>query len=287
MNRAKNLLKRWLPERLIGAMGNTSRMVNCFITDIADKFTGRRNELTPSKRQSLSIGTGDFNEIGKKIFHHLVQLCQLKPHERVLDVGCGIGRAAVPLTQYLKQPGSYEGFDIVPENIHWCQEKITPKFPHFKFQVVDVFNSVYNPKGRTTGENYQFPFQSSSFDVIFLTSVFSHMLPEELENYLKEISRLLKPGGRCLITYFLLNSESLDHLKLGKSSILFDHDYGIYRLTSKLKPEAAVAYQENFIAGLYKKYGLQIKHPIHYGAWCGRPNGMDYQDIIIAYRQEN
>ena len=41
-------------------------------------------------------------------------------------------------------------------------------------------------------------------DVAFLTSVFTHMLPEDVEHYLDELARVLKPGGRTLITWFLL-----------------------------------------------------------------------------------
>lgn len=277
------MLKKWLPEKFISILGKTSREMSCMITSM--KGWGRqKDEWTPSKRQMFSVGTGDFKQIGKNIVNHLIHLCQLKHNERILDVGCGVGRAAIPLTQYLTQSGSYEGFDIIPENIHWCKEKISSKFPHFQFQIADIFNSVYHPQGSTLGEKYQFPFPSASFDVVFLTSVFTHMLPAELENYLKEISRVLKPGGRCLITYFLLNSESLNHLKLGKSQISFEYDHGSYCLTSQSKPEAAVAYREEFITSLYHQYHLQIKNPIHYGKWYGNPQGVDYQDMIIAYR---
>jgi len=44
------------------------------------------------------------------------------------------------------------------------------------------------------------------------------MFTPDMENYLKEISRVLKPGGRCFITYFLLNNESEKLIKTGKSS---------------------------------------------------------------------
>ena len=47
----------------------------------------------------------------------------------VLDVGCGIGRMAIPLARYLNTDGKYEGFDIIPENIAWCQRAITPRYP--------------------------------------------------------------------------------------------------------------------------------------------------------------
>ena len=36
----------------------------------------------------------------------------LKPEHRVLDIGCGVGRVALPLTRYLTS-GTYDGFDIV------------------------------------------------------------------------------------------------------------------------------------------------------------------------------
>ena len=48
----------------------------------------------------------------------------------MLDVGCGTGRMAVPLTGYLSDE-EYEGFDLMPEVIEWCQENITPDIPTF------------------------------------------------------------------------------------------------------------------------------------------------------------
>ena len=68
------------------------------------------------------------------------------PHERVLEVGCGIGRMAVPLTGYLSG-GEYEGFDGMPKAIEWCQENISSEYPKFRFQVADVYNKKYNLRG--------------------------------------------------------------------------------------------------------------------------------------------
>jgi len=36
----------------------------------------------------------------------------------------------VPLTGYLSDE-EYEGFDLMPEAIEWCQENITPDIPTF------------------------------------------------------------------------------------------------------------------------------------------------------------
>lgn len=37
----------------------------------------------------------------------LIEIGGLKPHDRVLDIGCGIGHVAIRLTNYLKDNGSY------------------------------------------------------------------------------------------------------------------------------------------------------------------------------------
>jgi 2-polyprenyl-3-methyl-5-hydroxy-6-metoxy-1,4-benzoquinol methylase len=56
----------------------------------------RRDPLTPPKGREL-FGSGDFNQVGEEYFRYFVQLGGLEPHERVLDVGCGIGRMACRL----------------------------------------------------------------------------------------------------------------------------------------------------------------------------------------------
>ena len=49
-----------------------------------------------------------------------IDLGGLKPEHRVLDIGSGIGRVAIPLTEYLNEKGSYEGFDVVELGVNWC-----------------------------------------------------------------------------------------------------------------------------------------------------------------------
>jgi ubiquinone/menaquinone biosynthesis C-methylase UbiE len=49
---------------------------------------------------------------------------------------------------------------------------------------------------------YPFPFADSSFDFVYLVSVFTHMLPADMEHYLSEISRVLKPAAKCAVSFF-------------------------------------------------------------------------------------
>ncbi|MFH1228333.1 MAG: class I SAM-dependent methyltransferase [Planctomycetota bacterium] len=233
----------------------------------------------------IFVGDGDFKKTGQEFFRYFVDIGGLKPDEKVLDAGCGIGRMAVPLAKYLDKRGGYEGFDIAADGIDWCRKRITPSYPNFNFRVADVFNKSYNPQGKYQASEYRFPYEDKSFDFIFLTSVFTHMLPRDMENYLSEISRVLKKGGRCFITFFLLNAESEKLIGAKSSSLDFKYDLGGCRTVNKEAPEFAVAYGEGFIRELARKYGLNVREPIHYGAWCGRKDFLSYQDIIIAAKE--
>lgn len=59
----------------------------------------------------LVQGIGGAWWIGEHFLGHFRNLCDLKPGEVVLDVGCGVGRMAVPLTGFLSPKGRYEGFE--------------------------------------------------------------------------------------------------------------------------------------------------------------------------------
>jgi len=273
----RNIIKQFIPKMIRPIM----LRIYYFAVDTIDLLLGRRDELIPPKRK-IFVGDGDFKTIGEEFLQYFIELGELKTNERVLDVGCGIGRMAVPLTRYLDERGSYEGFDIVADGINWCRKKISPKYPNFHFQLADVFNKNYNLGGRHKASEYKFPYENKSFDFVFLTSVFTHMLPQDMENYFREIARVLKRDGRCLITFFLLNKESLQLINAGKSTLDFKYEFEEFRTIDNHVLEAAVCYDEAFIFGLYERYGLKIKQPIRYGQWCGRSNFLSYQDIIMA-----
>ena len=236
-------------------------------------------------KSMIFVGGGNFKKIGEEFKSYFIELANLQPSDHVLDVGCGIGRMAIPLTNYLSKEGGYWGFDIVKKGIEWCQSRISPKFNNFHFQHSDVYNKHYNPKGNIQAQNFQFYFDDEFFDFVFLTSVFTHLLPSDLENYLSEISRVLKPGGKCLITFFLLNEESETLISLGRSTLDFSHKMQGFKTTNEKDPEAAIAYDEKSIIRLFEKHKLRIIQPIHYGSWCKRDNFLSYQDIIVGVKE--
>jgi len=273
-------LKRQLLRLLPFSTKLALRRIYYFPNDLVDRLKGR-DSLTPPQGM-IYIGTGDFKEIGDNFKHYFIELANLQPNERVLDLGCGIGRMAVPLTNYLTQEGEYWGFDIVNKWIAWCKKHISSRFGNFHFQYVDLYNKIYNPKAKVKAIDFRFPFSDDYFDFVFLTSVFTHMLPSDLEHYLSEVSRVLKQGGRCLITFFLLNDESRHLIRTGRSNFDFKHKIEGCLTVDANEPEFALAYNENIVRGLFARYQLQIIEPIHFGSWCERATFLDFQDIIVA-----
>ncbi len=253
---------------------------------IVGKIPFRRNIVSPPKNK-IFVGNGDFRKIGNEFFRYFIKFGKLKPTEKILDVGCGIGRMAVPLTKFLDKKTVYEGFDIVVDGIDWCKKEISSKFPNFHFQLADIYNKAYNPAGKNKASEYRFPYENEYFDFVFLTSVFTHMLPADMDHYISEIARVLKKDGRCFITFFLLNEESLRLLDGGKSTIAFKHVVETFRVDNIDVPEGAVAYRESDIIELLKKYGLHTEQSARYGSWCGRKKFTSYQDIVLATKRGN
>jgi SAM-dependent methyltransferase len=269
------VLVRWLPRPPL------QRLRYLLLVPLAgvDVLLGRRRDLVPPRYLDF-VGAGGFEAIGDEFLQYFVDVGGLRPQDRVLDVGCGVGRMARPLTKYLTT-GSYEGFDIVSRGIRWCQKHITSRYPNFCFHVADIHNRKYNPKGRFPPLEYRFPFKDSEFDFTFLTSVFTHMLRKEMEHYLAEVSRTLRPGGKCFITFFLLNEESQNLLRSGLSSLNFRFSLDGCSSIDKRVPEDAVAFEEAYIRALYRELGF-AGETVRYGAWCGRKDYLSYQDVLVA-----
>lgn len=213
----------------------------------------------------------------------LIQRTRLLPGETFLDVGCGNGGVARALTTYLDANGRYEGLDIAAESIGWLQERYR-RYPNFRFTHSSVYNKMYNPGGTSTPLDYRFPYPDNSVDVVLLKSVFTHMLPADVRHYLAEISRVLRPGGRALITYFLLNSESERFIAAGRDVMSMPHiwnqDAGC-RVAVLEMPEQATAHDEQRIRHFYAEAGLTICD-VAFGNWCGRPSLLGLQDMIIG-----
>jgi SAM-dependent methyltransferase len=97
----------------------------------------------------------------------------------VLDFGCGCGR----VTRYFRDfPGAVAGSDLSAEAIAWCRENL----PFGRFE--------------TNGLAPPLAFDDDSFDLVYALSVFTHLTADLQLAWRDELRRVLRPGGRLLIT---------------------------------------------------------------------------------------
>ena len=233
---------------------------------------------------SIFVGDGDYRAIGAEFLGHLVRLGGILPDDRVLDVGSGIGRIAVPLTQYLTQAGAYWGVDPVTEGVAWCRERITSVYDNFRFDTIDVAHHIYNPKGAIKGEALRLPFEPESFDFIFMVSVATHLPPREIAAFVREARRLLAPGGRLFITAFVLDETAQRALPQRDPRLQFKREgEGPAWLVDRTAPLGAVGFDDGFFERLIKGFGLSLCLK-SLGHWRGQP-AAHYQDILVAEKK--
>jgi cyclopropane fatty-acyl-phospholipid synthase-like methyltransferase len=252
--------------------------------DLYEGVTRKRGSMIPP-RGMIFIGSGDFEQQGVHLLDLLKKQAGLKPESRVLDVGCGIGRLAIPLTAYLNGQGSYDGFDIVKKGIDWCQAKISSRYANFRFKHIDLKNDLYNLKTADEAKDFVFPYEADTFDCIVLTSVFTHMMPSDVDNYLGQIARVMKRDGKCLATFFLLNAEIKRKIALNETKFDFKHTFEGYSLMDKKVKEANIAFEEQYLEMLLNKHGLEVEM-CSYGAWSNNPDALDFQDVLVLTKKQ-
>jgi len=124
---------------------------------------------------------GEFDAMG--VLERELLIAQgLRPDSDVVDVGCGSGRLALPLSEYLT--GSYLGTDVVPDLLDYAR-KIVDR-PDWRFE---------------PAVELSIPAADASADVVCFFSVFTHLLHEESYRYLEEARRVLRPGGKVVFSF--------------------------------------------------------------------------------------
>jgi SAM-dependent methyltransferase len=231
---------------------------------------GRRDPLVPPRRLQAD-GGGDFVDTGDEFLGHFTELAGLEPHERVLEVGCGIGRMARPLTAFLDERGSYAGFDVDAVGVGWCQ----PRYPErFAFAHVRVEKA----------SEFTFPFDDASFGFAFATRALTQLLEEEARRFAAEIARVLEPGGRALLTWFVLDDESRAAIRDERAKLRFLQPDAHVAVLRDEQPDDAVAYDEAWVRATLADAGLRVRDPgVHRGSWRARP-GRSFQDLVVADR---
>jgi SAM-dependent methyltransferase len=211
--------------------------------------------------------------VGEQMMKEVCAFCDLTPDQDVLEIGCGAGIVALPLRSYLNT-GKYTGIDIHGPSIAWCQASLGDD--QFRFVLLDIKNEFYNPDGSIEATKTRFPFTDNEFDVVFLISVLTHLFPVEVENYLAEIARVMKPSGRCLATML-----TRDRYQAGKSKFRLNHSVSDDCMCADPKqPAKALAFSSSLIRQMAENRGLRIKKMAP-GSWDGVTHAPYLHDMYV------
>jgi ubiquinone/menaquinone biosynthesis C-methylase UbiE len=111
----------------------------------------------------------------------------LKVGESVLDVGCGTGTLAIAAKSHVGFAGKVYGVDVSPEMIARARKKAKKAAADIAFENAFVEN---------------LPFPDATFDVVLSTTMLHHLPDTARRQCLREVGRVLKPGGRLLAVDF-------------------------------------------------------------------------------------
>jgi SAM-dependent methyltransferase len=247
----------------------------------------------PETRWANGYGTITYSEwcftlgLFQGLFHRLRPEGAMK----MLDIGCGIGRLYLAMKPQMGASDTYTGLDVMPDAIDVCR-KAYGDDPRTSFVHLPVHNATY--ASDAGAERTAWPFDDSSFNFASALSVWTHFSEDDFFFYLKELGRVLEPGGKAMITFFIMD-EHYDATLAGRTSAtsayypqpeeMWKYDvpaYGsdeFFTIKAAKVPEDAIGVRKSAFDRAVAEAGLSIAEYIP-GYWKERP-GYWFQDVVV------
>lgn len=198
----------------------------------------------------------------------------------VVDIGCGLGKF-VPAALTLPKPITYIGLDIRQKPLNTA--RILYPHQNVEFRLVEALNPFYNPENGTTGATY--PVEGGSATLVTALSVWTHLSPNDAVHYFKEVERILMPGGRAIITFFVLgdeyqaNSNKLSNTIHDFSEPFANSDHWFSSVKVDIPENMVAVTTDGIQEALVGQTSLELLETLP-GFWTGS-SGVFYQDVVV------
>ncbi len=247
---------------------------------LPNQLLGKKIKKVPPKGL-IYTGSGDFLKQGIEWKLFFIEN-GLKPTDTFLDIGSGIGRIALGLTDYLK--GEYQGFEAIELGVIWCKNNLSVKYKNFHFKYVKIYNDLYNSSG-VDAAKYKFEYPENKFDFAVSISVFTHMIDAEVQNYLYQTNLVLKENSIFITTFFIMDKKAQSYIERTNSNFKFIYEFENYFLMDKNVKAANVCFKRDYLLSIIKSTGFKIVREIK-GSWSGSPKEhyLGFQDILVLQK---
>lgn len=229
-----------------------------------------RMDLGPYALREHVGAADEYEHIPAEYLGYVELLGDLSATDAVLDVGCGAGGLAQALfaRAHLFQ-GRYCGFDV------------------------DLSGGTLDP------DTFRLPHADAEFDVAFAMSVFTRLLPSAAASYLQQIGRVLRPGGRALLSLVVMPREehrlgpvavgrlyrrllAADGRPHGPGGAAVETLDRVRSVTAPASPTVTF-YAEDEVRAMAEAGGLSVSS-VRPGTWSGH-GGPAFQDLVLLTRR--
>jgi SAM-dependent methyltransferase len=250
-------------------------------------------DIPPYNFRLGNLGTVTYGEwcytIGQ--FQTLIFMNIMSRPLHMLDIGCGVGRMYLAAKPYIQADDTFVGIDISEKSIDTCKKFYADE--RLSFVHTAGSNAYYADNDI---KNAKWPIESASKNLITALSVWTHLKESDFRLYLNEVGRVLRPGGRAIVSFFVLDALYKPEHKTAATSRFYPQpedtwifDESAYESPDWMfpswaeVPEVAIAVREAAFHEALDCAGLKIVS-FYPGQWKDQP-GLFFQDIAVLTKK--
>jgi SAM-dependent methyltransferase len=180
---------RLLPLPLKSAAKEVRHAIDPLVVATYRRRSGDRQPIPPSRirARSGSPGLEHYLPGGEEAADELEAVLRkvdrsFADFESIYDFGCGAGRVLRRVADRRGSGASFHGSDVDAPAIEWARANL----PAIEWKV-----SNYRPP---------LPYYERSFDLVYSVSIFTHLNEQMQLDWLRELERVMRPGGYGLLT---------------------------------------------------------------------------------------